>query len=118
MKRTACVLLLSTAGWAQLQPGNFDIRLNTDAKLQTGAQIPFRIAVVDSLGKPVDQAKVVVTIEHPDHTKVATFKAPMLDHGLYLAKPEFPEAGQWNMIVHVERDHRESARTNTYTIPD
>ena len=103
---------------AQLEPANFDIRFEPDAKLQTGTPVPYHITVQDALGKPVVQAIVTLMIEHPDHTDSVTYKAPMLNSGMYVAKPVFPSSGQWNVTVDVQRANRESARTNTYTVPD
>jgi hypothetical protein len=103
---------------AQLAPANFDIRFEPDAKLQTGAQIPYLIHIDTALGKPVRGAKVTLLIETPDHKEPANFKAPMLDAGVYEAKPVFPHSGQWDVTVHATYDERESARTITYSVPD
>ncbi len=103
---------------AQLAPANFDIRFDPDAKLQTGAPIPYHISINDALGKPVIEAKVTLIIERADHSQQVTYKAPMLNPGVYVAKPVFPASGQWNVTVHVLRNDRESARTNSYTVPD
>ncbi|MCU1294735.1 MAG: hypothetical protein JWP08_3585 [Bryobacterales bacterium] len=113
--------LFGTAGLSgrqELQEGNYDIRFEPTARLQTGAQIPFQITVRDSLGKPLVDAKVTLQIETADHQRAVTFKAPAVDQGVYLAKPVFPSAGQWSVLVEVHRDQRESARTIEYSIPN
>lgn len=103
---------------AQLTEANYDIRFEPDAKLQTGAPIPYRINIHDSLGHAVRGAKVTVLVETPDHQDSVTYKAPMLDAGVYMAKPVFGHSGQWNVTVHALQDNRESARTIAYTVPD
>jgi uncharacterized GH25 family protein len=109
-----CAVLLL----GQLQPGNYDIRFEPTAKLQSGAPIPYRIVVKDDLGKPLPHAEVTLRIETPDHHDPQAFRAPMTDPGVYTAKPQFPHSGQWNVTVHVTRLDRESEREITYTVPD
>ena len=108
----ACLLL------GQLREGNFDIRFEPEAKLQTAAPIPYRITVRDDRSQPVVQADVTLRIETTDHQNVQTFKAPMLDPGMYRAKPVFSRSGQWNVTVDVKRNNGLSSRTITYTVPD
>jgi YtkA-like len=103
---------------AQLSDANYQIRYEPDAKLQTGVPIPYKIDIHDSVGRPVRQAVVTLLIETPDHLEPVTYKAPMTDPGVYIAKPVFPHSGQWNVTVHAQHDDRESARTITYTVPD
>ncbi len=105
------------AGQQELQPGNWDIRVEPTAKLQTGAPIPFQITVRDSLQKPVVEAKVTLQIETADHQKTRVFKAAEIDRGVYIAKAMFPTAGQWDVLVEVHRDNKESARTLDYIVP-
>jgi hypothetical protein len=120
------VLLLGLAGLfglaepstAQgLKEGNFDIRFEPTATLQTGAQIPFQITVHDALQKPLVDANVTLQIETVDHRDVRMFKAPAVDRGVYMAKPVFPSPGQWNVLVEVRRDDKVSARTIEYSVP-
>ncbi|HLH03232.1 MAG TPA: FixH family protein [Bryobacteraceae bacterium] len=115
------VLLLAAAGllWAQDQDraGNFTIRFGPDADLQTKVEVPFAIHVTDDLGKPVENAKVTLQIETPQHTNVQVFKAPATDRGLYVAKPVFPSPGPWSVYVEVRRDGLLSARTLEFTVP-
>jgi len=103
--------------WAQERPANFTIRFGPDADLQTNAQVPFAIHVTDDLGKPVENAKVTLQIETPQHERVEVFKAPMTDRGVYVAKPVFPSAGAWSVYVEVRRDGALSARTIDFTVP-
>lgn len=104
--------------FAQLQPGNFDIRFWPAAKLQTNAKIPFEIHVNDSLGKPVPEAKVTLQIEMPDHTHVQVYKAPEMQPGVYETKAIFPIAGRWEVYVDVRQNNLDSARTIEINIPE
>ncbi len=112
-------LLTCAAGllFAQERPGNFDIRFEPVAKLQTGVQIPFQISVKDALGKPLPDAKVTLQIETTEHEHTKVFKAPATDPGVYMAKPVFPEAGQWSVYVEVRRNDQMTARTIEFNVP-
>jgi hypothetical protein len=101
----------------EMKPGNWNIYFEPTAVLQTGTHVPFQITVHDPLHKPVVEARVTLQIETPDHTHVQVFKAPAIDQGVYMAKPEFPFAGQWSVLVEVHRADRESARTIEYNVP-
>ena len=98
--------------------GNYDIRFEPTAKLQTGVQIPFEIHVKDSLSKPLPDAKVTLQIETPAHSHVAVFPAPAINPGVYVAKPIFPEAGEWTVYVEAHRDRQMSARTIEFNVPE
>jgi hypothetical protein len=98
--------------------GNFIIRFEPKAVLQTDAPIPFQIEATDDLHKPLIQAKVTLQIETPEHTDVKIFNAPMTNPGVYIAKPNFPHAGQWNVYVEVHRANEMSARTIQYYVPE
>jgi len=104
--------------FAQTREGNFNIRFEPIAKLQTGARIPFQITVTDALHKPLIDAKVTLQIETPDHQGTKVFPAPATDPGVYIAKPVFPTAGQWNVYVEVHRSDQMSARTVEFSVPD
>ena len=106
----------TAAGQEELQPGNYDIRFEPTAKLQTGVQVPFQITVRDPLQKPLIDAKVTLRIETPTGEKTDLFKAPATDPGVYLAKPVFPTAGQWNVTADVRRDNKESSRTIEFNV--
>lgn len=102
---------------AQDRPGNFDIRLEPTAMLQTGADIPFQITVRDALRKPLVDAKVTLQVETAQHDHVQVYKAPAVDRGVYLAKPVFSQAGAWNLTVQVHRADQESSRTIEVNVP-
>jgi hypothetical protein len=118
--KTAAVLLLVNAGLvlAQQHEGNFIIRFEPKAVLQTQAVIPFEIDVKDDLHNPLIQAKVTLQIETPEHTEVKVFDAPAVSPGVYVAKPVFPDSGQWNVYVEVRRGDAVSARTIQYYVPE
>jgi hypothetical protein len=105
--------LLAFAG----REGNFTIRFEPKAVLQTDAQIPFTISVSNGLHQPVREAKVTLQIETKDHQNVKVFKAPEVTAGEYLAKPIFPAAGEWSVYVEVQRNDQTSSRTLEYTVP-
>jgi hypothetical protein len=98
--------------------GNFEIRFEPVAKLQTGVQVPFEIHITDALHKPLTDAAVTLQIETPDHTHVKVFPAPAISTGVYMAKPAFPLAGQWNLYVEAHRNNEMSARTIQFNVPD
>ncbi|MBV9760181.1 MAG: FixH family protein [Acidobacteriaceae bacterium] len=110
---------------AQERDGNFSIRFEPTAVLQTGAPIPFRITVNDSAHKPLADAKVTLQIEMANHTHVKVFAAPALDAradpGAYIAKPVFEAAGEWSVYVEAHRQNGRSeemsARTISFTVP-
>lgn len=112
-------MLTATLLLAQQQhEGNFLIRFEPKAVLQTQAVIPFEIDVKDDLHNPLIQAKVTLQIETAEHTGVKVFEARAVSPGVYVAKPIFPEAGQWNVYVEVRRDSAISARTIQYYVPE
>jgi len=119
--KTAAALLFAAAVLLPAQQrheGNFIIRFEPKAVLQTGAAIPFEIDVTDDLHKPLIQAKVKLQIETTEHTDVKVFDAPAVSPGVYIAKPVFPDAGQWNVYVEVVRGEAISARTIQYYVPE
>jgi hypothetical protein len=105
--------LIASAG----REGNFTIRFEPKAMLQTEAQIPFEIKVTNDLKQPLHQAKVTLQIETKEHKHVQVFKAPEVTEGVYLAKPVFTEAGEWSISVEVHRNDQVTSRTMDYTIP-
>lgn len=100
----------------QMREGNFDIRFEPTAVLQTGAEIPFRITVKDALHKPLPNAQVTLQIEAKDGTDVKVFPAPAVNPGIYVAKPVFPRSGDWNIYVEVQRGNEMSARTIQFQV--
>jgi YtkA-like len=114
--RSLWLLALGLAAFGGRE-GNFTIRFEPKAVLQTDAQIPFEISVLNDLKQPLHEAKVTMQIETKDHHHVMTYKAPEVTAGLYLAKPIFPEAGEWSISVEVHRSDQVSTRTLEYTVP-
>ena len=101
------------------QEGNFKIRFEPSAKLQTGVQVPFDIHVEDTLNKPVRDASVTMQISPVAASEdVTTVKAWMVQPGLYIAKPLFPKAAQWTVTVVVQRGDFSSNRTIQFNVSD
>ena len=113
------VLLLCAFGvlTAVEREGNFEIRFESTAKLQTGVDVPFEIHVSDALHKPLIDATVTLQIEMSDHSHIKVFPAPAVSPGVYLAKPVFSAAGEWNVYVQARRDDQMSARTILFNVP-
>jgi YtkA-like len=103
---------------AQEREGNFDIRFEPTARLQTGVQVPFTVTVRDARHQPLPNAKVTLQIETKEGTDVKTFPAPGVDPGTYIAKPVFPSSGPWNVYVEVRRDNEMSARTIQFQVSE
>lgn len=103
---------------AQEHEGNFNIRFEPKAKLQTGVQVPFEIDVKDGLKKPLPDAKVTLQIETMDHSHTQVFPAPAINPGVYIAKPVFPVSGEWDVYVEVRRDNEMSGRTIQFSVPE
>lgn len=101
---------------APLREGNFDIRFEPTAILQTGTEIRFDIRVKDSDHNPVHGAQVTLQIETPEHQNTKVYRATEMQTGVYMAKPLFPSAGRWNVYVEVRRDDAISARTIEYYV--
>ncbi len=126
MKFAALLLLGLGLSFAQTRDGNFIIRFEPTAVLQTGAPIPFQITVHDAEHKPLPDAKVTLQIETANHTRVKVFPAPSADQratpGVYIAKPVFDAPGEWVVYVEVRRQNgrweETSARSINYTVPE
>ncbi len=114
--------LMAQQGPGNERPGNFDIRFEPTATLQAGVQIPFRITVKDSLGKPLIEAKVTLQVETTEGTHAKVYQATATDPGVYIAKPVFPNAGTWNVYVEVRHRNEQveemTARTIQFTVPE
>jgi hypothetical protein len=125
VKLAALLLLGLGVAFAQTREGNFHIRFEPTAVLQTGAPIPFQITVADADHKPLPDAKVTLQIETANHTHVQVFPAPAADPranpGVYVAKPVFEVPGEWNVYVEVRRQNGRweevTARTIQFTVP-
>jgi hypothetical protein len=118
VKLAALLLCSVSLLFPQYREGNFNIRFEPTAVLQTGAEIPFAIHVTDDRKRPLIQASVTLQIETQANTDVKVFKAPETEPGVYVAKPVFPSAGQWSVYVEVHREGELSARTIDYNVPD
>ena len=101
---------------AQEREGNFDIRFEPTAILQTGAEIPFRITVKDALRKLLPDAKVTLQIETKEGADVKVFPASAVNPGIYIAKPVFPRSGEWSIYVEARRGNEMSARTIQFQV--
>ncbi|MFL6353833.1 MAG: FixH family protein [Bryobacteraceae bacterium] len=116
-----CVALLLCAFGlltAVEREGNFEIRFEPTAKLQTGVEVPFEIRINDALHKPLPDARVTLQIEMSDHSYLKVFPAPALNAGVYLAKPIFPFPGEWNIYVQARRSAAMSARTIQFSVSE
>jgi hypothetical protein len=98
--------------------GNFGIRFEPTAKLQTGVEVPFEIRINDALHKPLPDATVTLQIEMPDHSHLKVFPALAVSPGVYIAKPIFPVAGEWNLYVQARRNDEMTARTILFNVPE
>ena len=96
--------------------GNFTIRFEPKAILQTGVAVPFEISVTDSRRNPVTQAEVKLYIEAADGHERKLFAAPAITAGVYLSKPIFPEAGNWKVDVEVRRNDQFSMRSLEFNV--
>jgi hypothetical protein len=118
--KAAALLLLGAGLMLAQEPheGNFIIRFEPKAVLQTEAPIPFQVDVTNDLHKPLIEAKVTLQIETAEHMNVKVFDARAVSPGVYIAKPVFPDAGQWNVYVEVKRGDAISARTIQFYVPE
>jgi hypothetical protein len=116
VKVFALFLLAAAVLFPDEREGNFNIRFEPAAVLQTGVAVPFEIHVTDNLHKPVQQAKVTLYIETSEHTQAKKFPAPATEPGLYLAKPIFPETGAWNVRAEVRLSDRVTSRILEFSV--
>jgi hypothetical protein len=116
VKVAACLLLAASLLASAEREGDFTIRFEPKAILQTGVPVPFEISVTDSRRKPVIQADVKLYIETADGRNRKPFPAPATTAGVYLAKPVFPEAGDWNVDVEVRRNDQFTSRSLQFNV--
>lgn len=120
MKIAALLLCSFTLFAQQIREGNFSLRFEPTAVLQAKAPIPFRIQVMDANNRPLTFATVDLEIARPDGSQPAKFKAPAEDErampGIYMAKPVFPQGGEWNVTARAKRQDLESNRTIQFTV--
>jgi hypothetical protein len=125
VKLIALFFCLAGLVFAQEREGNFSIRFEPTAVLQTGAPIPFQITVHDANHNPLIDAKVTLQIETVNGMHVKVFPAPAADRranpGIYVAKPVFDVPGEWKVYVEVHHQNGHwdemSARTIQYNVP-
>jgi hypothetical protein len=116
VKLLALVLLIAGLALPYEREGDFTIRFEPMAVLQSGVPIPFHIKIDDSRHQPLIDAQVTMQIETPDHKNVQTFKATSIGAGIYSAKPVFDDAGEWVVLVNVRRNDQVGARTITFEV--
>jgi hypothetical protein len=117
VKRLALLFCAFGLMLAQEQPGNYTIRFEPTARLQTDAQIPFHIRVTDARDQPLRDATVTLTIENSTHDSTKVFKAPAIDEGVYVAKPVFEKPGTWDVRIDVKRNNFVGSKTEQYNVP-
>jgi hypothetical protein len=117
------MLCLFAVGLALAAPdvkeGNFTIRFEPSAKLQTNVEVPFDVRIKDDRGNALlHNAKVEVAIapEHKDPVK--TMKAWFVEPGHFIAKPVFPTDGHWDVTVTARINDRVTTRTITFTVTE
>jgi nitrogen fixation protein FixH len=102
---------------AEEKEGNFTIRFEPTAKLQTNVEVPFTVRVTDDLGKPLQQNdRVEMSIAPENQATVKTIKAWFVAPGEFIAKPVFPLDGQWAVTVTARRQDRVTRRTITFAV--
>jgi hypothetical protein len=119
------VLILCLFGLAlalaapDVKEGNFTIRFEPSAKLQTNVEVPFDVRITDDRGNPLlRNAKVEMAIA-PEHKEpMKTIKAWFVQPGLFIAKPVFPSDGQWDVTVTTSINDRVTTRTITFTVTE
>ena len=116
MKTFAFLFLGLGLAFAQ-RDGNFNIRFEPTATVQTGVQIPVRISVESARKKPLNDAKVTLEITTKEPLDTQLVPATETDPGTYIAKPIFPHSGEWNLYVEVERDGAKTTRTKQLLVP-
>jgi nitrogen fixation protein FixH len=110
-----CLLGFTIA--ADEKEGNFTIRFEPTAKLQTNVQVPFEIRVMDDRQKPLqrnDSVELSFAPQNQENGK--TVKAWFVQPGLFIAKPVFPADGQWVITVIARREDRVTRRTIMFAV--
>ena len=75
MKVAALLFCSASLLFAQLREGNFSIRFEPTAVLQSKVQVPFEIRVMDANSRPLTYANVDLEIARADGSHFAKFKA-------------------------------------------
>jgi hypothetical protein len=115
-----CVVGIGLAFAApEVKEGNFTIRFEPSAKLQTNVEVPFDVRIIDDLHHPLQRnANVELAIAPENKPIVKTVKAWFVQPGLFIAKPVFPSDGQWVVTVTARINDRVSTRTITFTVTE
>lgn len=111
-------LILSRPAVAQERDGNFNIRFEPTARMQSRIDVPFQIKVIDPRQKPVEHAAVTLQIKDRDNMNVKVYRTTMTAPGIYVASPSFVAAGEWSVYVEVRRDGEMTARTIQFTVSE
>lgn len=111
------VCLLGFAVAADEKEGNFTIRFEPAAKLQTNVQVPFEIRIMDDRQKPLERnVSVELSFAPQNQENGKTVKAWFVQPGLFIAKPVFPTDGQWAVTVTARREDRVTRRTIMFAV--
>jgi hypothetical protein len=97
--------------------GNFTIRFEPTAKLQTGVEVPFTVHVTDDRKRPLEQnAHVEMAIAPENREPIKTIRAWYVGPGEFIAKPVFPSEGQWTLTVTARRANQVTTRAITFSV--
>jgi len=119
VKPIAVLLFIAGLLIAADREGNFKIRFEPTAKVQTQVEVPFDVHVEDALGKPLPMnADVQLAIALPGRTPEASVKAWGVGPGEFIAKPQFPSDGQWAVTVTARRGDEVTQRTINFIVAD
>jgi nitrogen fixation protein FixH len=119
VKRIALLLFIARLLFAADREGNFKIRFEPTAKLQTRVEVPFEVHVNDAHGKPLPiNANVQLTIAPPGRAPEGSVKAWYVQPGVFIAKPQFPTDGQWTVTVTARRGDETTQRTINFIVSE
>lgn len=119
MRALLLFLCLIASVFGQNAEGNYKIRFEPTAKLQTDTEIPFTIKVTDSRLQPMSSAKVrIICRLADDPSDDVQVEGKMVTAGTYIAKPTFPKAGTWDVRVEVTWNDKMSSRSMQFNVTD
>jgi len=102
-----------------VKEGNFTIRFEPAAKLQTNVEVPFDVRITDDRNNPLQRnARVDLAIAPENKATVKTVKAWFVRPGVFIAKPVFPSDGQWVVTVTARINDRVTTRAITFTVTE
>ena len=116
MKFLTLALLAVGLMVAEDREGNFDIRFEPTAKLQTQVEVPFEIHIVDARKQPLVDAQIQVRIALEDGSHPASLPGKRIAAGVYVAKPTFPVPGRWNVETTARRNDLVTTRMIVFTV--